>query len=183
MLYTDVDGNIRVDYNHITRNADGSAYLNSKDLQNYVMRSNSMNGDTINEFLKSKGSSYTYSWGTLNNNKIEMIDEKMYGTSFSNEEMKNIINDSEELMKNGYEMQAYIANTVNGKIRFLNPETKMEYLSTKIWGEGGAHAVKITGMTQDVFIVSSWGERLLIPYSDLQQSGAFTIFMGNYEKK
>ena len=44
--------------------------------------------------------------------------------------------------------------------------SKDEIVTTKDWNEGGGHAVCITGVLVDAFIVSSWGKRFYIPFSD-----------------
>lgn len=185
LLYTDEYGNTHVNYNNITRDINGYSAINSGDLQNYMMWGNGMQDNSINAYLKSKGSQYTYVSGKLNECQIKYNRNGIpTGKSYTNKTMQDIINNADYCMKNGYELQCYIAGTKNAQIRFIDMETNKVYVSTANWNEGGkygAHAVKITGMTQDGFIVSSWGERLLIPYSDLQKSGAFTIFAGQYK--
>ncbi len=51
--------------------------------------------------------------------------------------------------------------------------------STRTWGEGGGHAVFITGRNIQGFTVSSWEKEYLIPYSDLQNGGYFNIMIDN----
>lgn len=63
----------------------------------------------------------------------------------------------------------------NSKIRFIDMDTGKTYVSTFDWNEGSAHAVKVTGMTDTGFIVSTWGKRSLVPFEDLQKSGGFTV--------
>ena len=48
--------------------------------------------------------------------------------------------------------------------------------STTTWNEGGGHSVYITGISNDGLFVSSWGQKFLIPFNDLKNGGAFTIF-------
>lgn len=63
----------------------------------------------------------------------------------------------------------------NSEIRFIDMDTGKTYVSTFDWNEHGGHAVKVTGMTDTGFIVSTWGKRCLVPFEDLQKSGGFTV--------
>ena len=49
-------------------------------------------------------------------------------------------------------------------------------VSTKTWGEGGGHAVFITGVGGGGFYVSSWGREYIIPFKDLANGGEFLIY-------
>jgi len=184
-FYTDVGMNTRVDYNNIARDTNGYASINDGDLQKYMMQANGMQEQAINAYLKSKGSNYQYTSGCLNQCQSTAYWDGQkyiyYGQSYSNEIMQGILDNSYYLMQNDYELQLYVSATENASIRFIDMDANQVYLSTSNWKEGGAHAVKITGMISEGFIVSSWGKRLVIPFVDLQQSGAFTIFAGKYE--
>lgn len=48
-------------------------------------------------------------------------------------------------------------------------------VSTANWNEGAGHAVYITGMTEEGFIVSSWGQKYIISYSDLLTSNQWVL--------
>ena len=50
------------------------------------------------------------------------------------------------------------------------------YVTTKSWNEGGGHAVCVTGVLDDYFVVSSWGKRLLIPIEDFTNNNFNVIF-------
>ena len=50
-------------------------------------------------------------------------------------------------------------------------------VTTSTWGEGGGHAIFITGINRDSFVVSSWGKEFIIPFKDLQNGGFFNIMI------
>lgn len=148
--------------------------------QNYMMGvgSGRANTDQISRYLKSKSSKVKckikYINGTeykkLNINQMQYVKSRV---------MKNL--------KNEGEVSLYIAKG-NSKIRFIDTNTGKTFTSTFDWKEGGAHAVKVTEMTDTGFIVSTWGKRCLVPFEDLQNSGAFATYvteikLSNFEAK
>lgn len=182
LIYVDKKGNAKVDYKYMSVDQNGYAELGDRGSQEYMMRWTQINDKLINKYLKSKGSQYTYVYRNLNKNKAKHKKGVVIGKSYTEKQMQKIKDNAYFCMQNGEELQCSIVATENAEIRLIDMETNQTYISTKNWGEGSGHAVKITGMAQDGFIVSSWGKRLLIPYSDLQKSGAFTIFSGTYQK-
>ena len=52
-------------------------------------------------------------------------------------------------------------------IRFLDFNTGNLYTTTHTWSEGAGHAVKVIGWDSKGFVISTWGEELLIPFDDL----------------
>ena len=53
-------------------------------------------------------------------------------------------------------------------------------VTSKNWSEGGGHAICITGVLDDYFVVSSWGRRLFIPIEDFVNN-RFSVVFTNLE--
>lgn len=96
------------------------------------------------------------------------------GRVVSNEKMKKIVDDVASCLSAGEE-SVVLNFEVNGKpmqttsIRMLNTSTNTMGVCPE------SHAVIITGIDKNGFIVSSWGDRFIIPFSDLQNSGRFSV--------
>lgn len=175
LFYTDANGQMHANYNAIERDLNG--YVDNK-AQECMLTAGSFNSKILSDFLKSKGAKYKIKSKDITTYKI-LIDnngKKIATNSYTNKEMNNIIKNANKYMNKGYELELGIFYIDNARIRLINTENPNEVITTHDWGEGEGHAVKITGIASDGFIVSSWGERMFIPYEDLQDSGAFSIF-------
>ena len=61
----------------------------------------------------------------------------------------------------------------NSNIRFIDMDSGETYIS---WNEGDSHLVKVIGMTDTGFIVSTWGKRCLVLFEDLEKSKGFDVY-------
>lgn len=122
----------------------------------------------VEEFLKSKDPSLSYNYKTNNVKPSSVRSIKARIKDGLNEGNVGLIIFSKE-------DNIYLANKNNcqlgnnGITRFLDDNGNEKY-STSSWGEGMSHAVFVTGINNKGVIVSSWGERLTIPYEDLAGS-------------
>lgn len=133
------------------------------DKQIYMSTSNGINDSILKPYLNSKGLDFTSSTTLVKNQFI------------SDEAMQNIANQIQKDIREN--TTQYSLGIYKGKqeIRMI-PLGNAPYVTTNTWGEGeGGHAVTVTSVTNDGFVVSSWGERYLIPYIDLQNKGEFSI--------
>ena len=133
------------------------------DKQIYMSTSNGINDSILKPYLNSKGLDFTSSTTLVKNQFI------------SDEAMQNIANQIQKDIREN--TTQYSLGIYKGKqeIRMI-PLGNAPYVTTNTWGEGeGRHAVTVTSVTNDGFVVSSWGERYLIPYIDLQNKGEFSI--------
>ena len=64
----------------------------------------------------------------------------------------------------------------NSNIRFIDMDSGETYISTFTWNEGDSHLVKVIGMTDTGFIVSTWGKRCLVLFEDLEKSKGFDVY-------
>lgn len=135
--------------------------INSDSMMKYLSGANHDESTLINKFLKSKNASLEY------NSEITSSPVFLY-TSL---EFTDLLKTTSNNLKNGNSIRLGIYQD-SSPIRFIND---VNTFSTANWNEGGGHSVKITGMTNDSFICSSWGQRFQIPYSDLFNSGNFNI--------
>ncbi len=157
-------------------NSDGSVKLNNLITNNQVYLSGLKwrNGDAINSFLQSKNSKLNF--------KIDggMIYCDGYRSSTQNEinSMKEIIiNYLKKNQNNSVKLGIYRTEE-NGRIipiRFMNSKNEV-FKTTENWNEGDGHAVCVTGVLDDYFIVSSWGKRLFIPISDFVGNNFNLVF-------
>ncbi len=129
--------------------------------QNYVWIKTSNGKPRIEDYIRSK-SSYI----ACVNRYINGFDKNITKLKQA-EVMRNL--------KNGNGVTLYIMKN-NSKIRFIDMDTGKTYSSTFDWKEGNAHIVKVTGMTDTGFIVSTWGKRCLVPFEDLEKSKGFDVY-------
>ncbi len=153
-------------------NDDGTVKLNNLTTNNQVYLSGHtwQNGDAIKSFLKSKNSKLNF----------KMVAGKIYGygdgqitpTQEAINYMKEtIINYLKKNQNNGITLNVFrtMIKDSNGEkiipFRFMSNQNEV-FTTTENWNEGGGHAVCITGVLDEYFVVSSWGRRLLVPISD-----------------
>ncbi len=135
--------------------------------QNYMSNSLSENIYILNSFLKSKNKNLKW------NN--ERIYTKLNETKLADMEMNEIIDVVQKNLIDRRDIHLGIYSGTNeNPIKFISMNNPSYVISTNSWREGGGHAVYVTGMTNMGFIVSSWGEKFLIPFSDLQ-NGNFVV--------
>ena len=78
-------------------------------------------------------------------------------------------------LKFGNGVTLYIEKN-NSNIRFIDMDSGETYISTFTWNEGDSHLVKVIGMTDTGFIVSTWGKRCLVLFEDLEKSKGFDVY-------
>ncbi len=93
----------------------------------------------------------------------------------SNKDFNSYVNNVNSFIEDGYAVQLNLFSNGN-EVRMINSYGHVEY-TTKNWKEGMGHAVFVTGMTNEGFLVSSWGKEYLIPFQDLQNGGYFNIMI------
>ncbi len=135
----------------------GRKLLNA-DSQRYLSGSKGKNLDAINSYLKTKGCTF----------ESETVSTYRDHPVLNYSDMKQRINGD---MQNGYVYSLGIYS-VGDEIRMISTDGKTSSCSTKNWGEGGGHSVFITDVTQEGLIISSWGNKYVIPYSNLSQSNS-----------
>jgi hypothetical protein len=135
----------------------GRKLLNA-DSQRYLSGSKGKNLDAINSYLKTKGCTF----------ESETVSTYRDHPVLNYSDMKQRINGD---MQNGYVYSLGIYS-VGDEIRMISTDGKTSSCSTKNWGEGGGHSVFITDVTQEGLIISSWGNKYVIPFSDLSQSNS-----------
>ena len=71
-------------------------------------------------------------------------------------------------LKDGKSVSLGLYNRNNRAVNFMMESDSglVKYVSTSTWGEGGAHAVFVTGITDEHIIISSWGNKYYLPLVD-----------------
>ncbi len=133
--------------------------------------------DAINAYLNTKGLDYSSS--------TRVFDGSFGGFSVKTKKInKKYLKDSEidslrvsvkSSLDGGSNQVSMGITSLGNEIRMIPLDLKGAYCTTGTWGEGVSHAVFVTSVTNDGFIVSSWGSRYLIPFVDLQNGGKFSI--------
>ena len=157
-------------------NDDGTVKLNNLTTNNQVYLSGHtwQNGDAINSFLKSKNSKLNFKMddGTIYGYGDGQITPTQEAINYMKE---TIINHLKKNQNNGITLNVFrtMIKDSNGEkiipFRFMSNQNEV-FITTENWNEGGGHAVCITGVLDEYFIVSSWGRRLLVPISDFVNS-------------
>ncbi len=145
----------------------GRALLDA-DRQVYLSSSyRGKNEPVIARFLISKDVSW-YNATTLALNHGRIMDYDSF--------VANTLNEVYDELANGKSLSLDIysgGNTIN---MISTNENLYSSVSTETWGEGGGHAVFITGIGGNGFYVSSWGREYIIPFKDLANGGEFLIY-------
>ena len=155
LLYRTPDGKTTIDPNAISAQADvGGRYNLSGENQLYLTTSLGTSDRLTTSYLHSKNSNIKY------NTKI--VHRQFSRGNFKENKLRTRI--SKELEK-GNLLRLGIYRT-RGDITMKNLSGGHD-VCTSIWSEGVGHAVFVTGVTNDGFIVSSWGEKFLIRFQEL----------------
>ena len=88
-----------------------------------------------------------------------------------NDTVQHVING----IKNGHSYSLGIYSS-GSPIKMIAP-TDVNYssMSTSNWSEGGGHAVFVTDIKSNGFVVSSWGQKYTIPFNDLINGGRWIL--------
>lgn len=162
-------------------NSDGSRTileidLNNKDMfgrtlldaegQTYLSGFRGLNEAVISKFLKSKDSGLSIDFSLIARFEANQV--------VDNAQMQAIVNCVVQALNAGRNVHLGIYSK-GSEIRLLGLDSRTPNFSTHTWNEGAGHAVFITEVQANGFVVSSWGYRLLIPFEDLQNGGQFAI--------
>lgn len=138
------------------------------DMQRYTSTSGGMNTSLLNNYIKSKNPNFSF--------RVDEIVNNPPGQRLNANQMQQVINTTNNYAKANYQLNLDIFQKgQETPIRMVstNPNRYGD-VSTLTWNEGGGHALHITGASKDGYLVSSWGNEYIIPYSDLME-GWFRI--------
>lgn len=155
----DAEGNTTFNEEAIRMNDDGKITM-------VKQRGGGMIEPIINEYLQSKSPDFHCSLTKV----YENIDNTTISPSIIKEDLLLKIEAGEEI--------------VMGSISTGNkPIIYTEINSGNNYAISGGHWVKVTGVTDEGVIVSSWGEKCLVKFSDLQSNAYFDFYSLNFYKK
>ena len=140
----------------------GRRMLNT-DQQLYLSSTKGKNIQLINNYLKNKGLGFS---STVIKN---------YKSSINSQQMANVINRVINGINSGrvYSLGVY---SYGSPINFYSLDINShKSISTSNWHEGAGHSIFITGVNEEGFIVSSWGQKYLISYTDLVNGGKWIL--------
>lgn len=137
--------------------------------QKYMSTSSGKNEVEIDKYLKSKNSNFRYV-SEIVTNRASTNNKRL-----SEDAMIKMISGVNERMEAGQNITLGIYTSKNAEIRMIPKDNHSVSVTTNNWTEGGGHSVFVTDICTDGFMVSSWGGRFLIPFSDLQKGGRFIV--------
>ena len=129
-------------------------------------------------YLKSKTISYDY-------NAIYLVELHETYSGVDTWEMQNIEKEVGSYIEAGYQISLDLQATEEKPIYFetyLDEEYYLDDPTSYTYELTGAHAVKVTDITEEGFIISTWGKKALVTFSELQTKGAFQIICSNISK-
>ena len=130
------------------------------DNQVFLSGGRGKNANAINNYLSLKGLKY-YTNVVVG-----------YSQTLNTSQMNQLINTVVDGINSGKEYSLGIYQG-NKEIRMISMDpSSYSSVSTFNWSEGGGHAIFVTGINETGFIVSSWGQKYVIPFVDLLQNGA-----------
>ena len=139
---------------------DGKLFINDLNTENQIYLSHSDGADryVISKYLYQK-----------NPNLMPLFTVDDFIHNYSTLSPLDIKSKIANAMQDGKEISLVVCQTENAAFRFID-ENNSVYQTTNSWGEGGAHAVYVTGLNNNGVIVSSWGQKLLIPFEDFNNN-------------
>ncbi len=137
------------------------------DTQNqvYMSTSSGANNQVLGNYLKSKG----LEWSSTN------IITNGPNNYLLNSQFDSVVDKAYTAIQQGKAVQLNIFARGN-EIHMENANPALS-VTTRTWGEGGGHAIFVTGMNKNGFTVSSWGKEYYIPFADLKNGGYFNIMI------
>ena len=175
-LYKEIDGHLEINSTELL--ADMYIYINSNlaggslftinngrvslnttmiqtDKQFFLSGQFGFRTDLINKYLRSK------------NDKLSLRVASTYEFSSTMEgsEIDNLKTAIVRAMQEGKQISLGVYRTKNHEFRFLDNHGVVKE-STSTWSEGDGHAVYVTGVTNTGVVVSTWGKRRIIPFTD-----------------
>ena len=166
---TDIDGNRILNPKSVKRDKNGYTSFKDTKQQQYLMYGNGLNEDLMNGYLQSKIPDLRFDCDVI----IDLNTVK--NTTFTEQTRAALKSDITQRVMNGEEISLYVSYNKDVPIRFVEQSGNV-MTTTHAWGEGGAHAVKITGITDDYYVCSSWGRKIYIPIADLEAAKGFAFF-------
>jgi len=133
--------------------------MDAKNQQYLSYRGYGINSTAIESFLKSKKD-----YLSLNTNSIIQYGQRIT----TNNQMNTLAHTVMAELEHGNNVQLDIWDN-KGKAIVMHPMTPGAPSDTTAVWEGGGHAVAVVGVTNYGFVVSSWGYKYLITYSDLMK--------------
>ena len=161
---TDAKGITKVNSTEIITDINNASKFVDGSTQQYLNSMNGYENKLINEYIKSK----TDKMG---------IETKMLFQSYepiTNKQMNEIIKQASNSLNKGESLGLGMIKS-DKPIHFIDMETGKAAESTFNWNEGGGHATFITEVRSDGFVVSTWGRKRLVLFSDLMNCGGFNI--------
>ena len=129
--------------------------------------------DVVNLFLQSKNPSLSC---TTHDHIYSSTGSFVAEKSLELDDLKAMLNTA---VDNDVEISLGIYKKPGHVFNFYNASTRKLYINTNNWNEGGAHAVYVTEVLDDGVIVSSWGKKLFIPFTDFI-NGRYNIIFSEY---
>ena len=136
--------------------------------------------DMINSFLQSKGANLSIKHTTITRNDTTLFNMPSLGLKYFGSQdytVKSLYDEFKSIHDSGNYIRLGVSNEEKA-VNFYNMDGSF-YTNTHTWSEGGAHNVIITDVLEEGLEVSSWGEKLFIPYKDLI-SNSFSYSYGKF---
>lgn len=151
----------------------GRKMLNTDEQMIYMSNTQNKNTKFIDGYLKTKNRNLIYT-----SNSFAILDKTggiVERTRF-NDIVKNVHDDLMQGKSISIDV-VYDPNKIgiDTPFRFIDADNGT-IISTLNWNEGGAHSVKVTGLTNDSFIVSTWGRKYYMPFNDFLDGGRATFY-------
>lgn len=184
----DAQGNYIVNTDKIEMTGSETAKLKDGTIQQYMSNSSEMNTTLMNKYLTSKTndniSVNVNDLGASWNGHEQDSDGvwKLKTKQLSDNEISDIASKVKNAMVEGKQVSLgiYTKTIDQSKVIFTQVPTKEHndayVVDTGTWDEGDGHAVKITDVTDEGFIVTTWGRKMIMPFNDLKNYAAFHIF-------
>jgi len=168
LIYQDKKtGELQINQNNLSVKTDPlGRFLIDAESQKYMTSTAGTESKIINKFLQSKSPNLNYDSRQLINTYYHRTTQKVF---------ENVLEKVRTGLNQGKQISLEIYSTGN-EIRIITCEPNYyDTITTNSWGEGAGHAMYVTGINQEGFLVSSWGQKYLIPFTDLLNGGEFVI--------
>ncbi len=123
--------------------------------QTFLSSNQGFESSLVNKYLHSKNP----------NVSVNVTSASQFYADGVNSEIDNIKTAIVRAIQEGKQVTLGVYRTKGSEYKFLD-ENGVKRESTVDWSEGDGHAVYVTGVTDNGVVVSTWGKRRIIPFSD-----------------
>ena len=122
------------------------------------------NGESAREFFEKKGIDFNYNWGSVMAENTEDSYRQMMAEVY---EKRSDLGDGVYILNGtNFDMRRFNKSTYNNTDLLSDKALTNSVSTNNTYSNVDGHAMMVSGICEEGFIVSSWGEKFLIPFDE-----------------